>query len=117
MSSRPRASFVQSPRPQARGFVPGRIENWQAQHPPLYYYLLAPVYLASKTLSLAGQLFVLRASSYLVAWMGLCIVAVAAWRGMIPQRAATADAVCDLRLAARCFRCGFPRWGGSATTA
>ena len=68
----------------------GRIENWQAQHPPLYYYLLAPVYLASKTLSLAGQLFVLRASSYLVAWMGLCIVAVAAWRGMIPQRAATA---------------------------
>jgi hypothetical protein len=28
--------WIQSPRPQPRRFTPGGIENWQAQHPPLY---------------------------------------------------------------------------------
>src|SRR5829696_5963987 len=32
---------IQSPRPGSRAWAPGRIENWQAQHPPLYYYLVA----------------------------------------------------------------------------
>lgn len=66
---------IQSPPATPRTWAPAVEANWQAQHPPLYYALLAPAYLASKTWSLATQLFVLRALSYLIAWAGLCIVA------------------------------------------
>jgi hypothetical protein len=80
--------MVHAARPPARGWTPGQVDNWQAQHPPLYYYLLAPLYLATKSLSLAGQLFWLRSASYLLAWLGLCLTAFAALRGAIPERAA-----------------------------
>jgi 4-amino-4-deoxy-L-arabinose transferase-like glycosyltransferase len=97
--------WIQSPRPQPRGFTPGGIENWQAQHPPLYYALMAPVYRATGTLSFAGQMFALRACSYLLAWAGLCIVAVAAWRGAIPERAAA-----PVLLAIAAWPLIFPMW-------
>jgi 4-amino-4-deoxy-L-arabinose transferase-like glycosyltransferase len=96
---------IQSPRPATRTWTPGRIENWQAQHPPLYYYVLAPVYLATKSLSLAGQLFALRAFSCLIAWIGLCITAVAALRGKIPERAAA-----PLMFAVAAWPLIFPMW-------
>ena len=79
-SSRPRATRS-SRSARATCVDAGQIENWQAQHPPLYYYLLAPVYLATKSLSFAGQLFALRAFSCLIAWIGLLVTAVAALRG------------------------------------
>jgi 4-amino-4-deoxy-L-arabinose transferase-like glycosyltransferase len=97
--------WIQSPRPQPRPFTPGGIENWQAQHPPLYYALLAPVYRATKTLSFADQLSVLRAFSYLLAWAGLCVVAIAAWRGAIPGRAAA-----PVALAIAAWPLLFPMW-------
>jgi hypothetical protein len=67
---------IHTPPREAVTFVPGAIENWQAQHPPLYYAALAPVYRAAKSLSLAGRLFVLRACSYLFAAAALVITAV-----------------------------------------
>ena len=96
---------IQSPRPAPRTWTPGRIENWQAQHPPLYYYVLAPVYLATKSLSFAGQLFALRAFSCLIAWIGLCITAIAALRGKIPARAAL-----PLMFAVAAWPLIFPMW-------
>jgi 4-amino-4-deoxy-L-arabinose transferase-like glycosyltransferase len=97
--------WIHSPRPQPRAWTPGQIENWQAQHPPLYYALLAPVYRATRTLSFAGQLYALRAFSCLLAWAGLCIVAVAALRGAIPERAAA-----PVALAIAAWPLLFPMW-------
>src|SRR5947209_5037668 len=57
-----------------RRFAPGQIVYWQAQHPPLYYYLMAPVYLLSSGWSLGAQLFLLRAVSYLIAWASLAVL-------------------------------------------
>jgi hypothetical protein len=64
----------------SRSFAPGRIGNWQAQHPPLYYYLMAPAYLLSNGWSLGAQLFLLRAFSYLIAWGALAILVIVALR-------------------------------------
>jgi len=64
----------------ARSYTPGDHGNWQAQHPPLYYYLIAPAYLVSQGWSLAAQLFFLRSLSYLLAWGTLCVVVVAMLR-------------------------------------
>jgi 4-amino-4-deoxy-L-arabinose transferase-like glycosyltransferase len=97
--------WIQAQRPQPRPFTPGEIENWQAQHPPLYYALLTPVYRATKTLSFADQLYVLRAFSYLLAWVGLCIVAIAARRGAIPERAGA-----PVALAIAAWPLLFPMW-------
>lgn len=49
-------------------------QNGEGQHPPLYYALLAPIFRLSMGLSLDGQLILLRAVSYCIAWLGLCIV-------------------------------------------
>jgi 4-amino-4-deoxy-L-arabinose transferase-like glycosyltransferase len=73
----------------ARRYTPGMIENWQAQHPPLYYAVLAPAYLISNSASLGSQLLLLRALSYLIAWAGLCVVVVAALRTFPDRRIAT----------------------------
>ena len=73
---------------KARRFAPGAIDNWQAQHPPLYYAILAPAYLVSTSWSLGGQLLLLRALSYLIAWAGLCIVTIAALRAFPDRRIA-----------------------------
>ena len=104
-SSRPRATRSSRGGRRRAAWTPGRIENWQAQHPPLYYYVLAPVYLATKTLSFAGQLFALRAFSCLIAWIGLCVTAVAALRGKIPERAAL-----PLMFAIAAWPLIFPMW-------
>jgi hypothetical protein len=55
----------------------GQGVNWEAQHPPLYYVLMGPIYVASKNLSLGAQLFVMRGVSYGIAWLGLCLALVA----------------------------------------
>ena len=59
---------------------PGTVPNWEAQHPPLFYALLAPFYLASQTWSLGHQLLLLRSGSYLLAWLSLCVAVIAAAR-------------------------------------
>ena len=65
---------IYSDRDASRGWRPGILgKNWEAQHPPLYYLVMAPFYNMSKGWSLGAQLFFLRDVSYLIAWIGLCI--------------------------------------------
>lgn len=55
-------------------WVAGSATNWQGQHPPLYYALLAPLYRISGNWSLKAQLSLLRAASYATAWAGLLLI-------------------------------------------
>jgi hypothetical protein len=52
-------------------FRPGQEQNWQAQHPPLYYLMMAPVMKATASLPLLTQLFILRMGSFLIALAGV----------------------------------------------
>jgi hypothetical protein len=61
-------------------FTPDIAPNWQAQHPPLYYLLMTPVFLASQHLSWVDHFAVLRLASWLMAFTGLVIGAEAACR-------------------------------------
>jgi len=70
-------SAIHSPRDPSRAWRPGHGFNWEAQHPPFYYWLMAPAYRFSKGWSLAAQLLLLRGLSYLLAWAGLCLALVA----------------------------------------
>ncbi len=45
--------------------------NWAAQHPPLYYLLLAPVMKATNALPFVTQIFLLRLFSFVLAFAGL----------------------------------------------
>ena len=56
-----------------RRYQPTSELNWEAQHPPLYYALLAPVMRATDGLSFNAQFFVLRLISYLLAAFGLVV--------------------------------------------
>jgi len=49
--------------------------NWEAQHPPLYYLIMAPLMKATDGLPLVSQFFVLRLASFLLAYAGLLIAA------------------------------------------
>jgi hypothetical protein len=53
---------------EGRGYRPGPAANWEAQHPPLYYVALAPLYRATRHWSWGSHLFALRLASYLFAW-------------------------------------------------
>src|SRR5262245_17037745 len=57
----------------SRRYEPTAELNWEAQHPPLYYALLAPIMRATDGLSFNTQFFVLRLASYLLASLGLVI--------------------------------------------
>jgi hypothetical protein len=65
--ARGRALIHQPPR-EPRRFAPGSSFNWQAQHPPLYYFLLTPVYQATRHLGWGRHLLTLRLVSYLLGW-------------------------------------------------
>jgi hypothetical protein len=67
------AAAVHAERDPARPWRAGIGSNWEGQHPPLYYALLAPVWSVSKGWSIYAQLFLLRAVSYLLAWGGLVV--------------------------------------------
>lgn len=56
-----------------RHYTDGVGYQHEAQHPPLYYVILSPVYLATAHWSLGSQLFLLRLFSYLFAWLALII--------------------------------------------
>lgn len=84
-----------------RPFRQGREPNWQAQHPPLYYAMLAPLLKLGGAADWAAQFFKLRLASWLFAFFGLAIaveairkhgvapeggaVIVAAWPFLAPQ--------------------------------
>lgn len=67
------AAAIHGERDPARQWRAGAQNNWEGQHPPLYYALLAPVWFVSKGWSLYAQIVLLRAVSYLFAWGGLVI--------------------------------------------
>ena len=67
------ARFVQEYRqPQAKPpFVPSDQLNWESQHPPLYYLILAPVLHLVETTPFVSQMLILRLVSYLLALGGV----------------------------------------------
>ena len=54
-------------------FESGAQLNWEAQHPPLYYALMAPIMKVTEHFSFVTQIFILRLVSYLLAWAGFVI--------------------------------------------
>jgi hypothetical protein len=70
-----------------RRFAPSGEANWQSQHPPLYYWLLVPVYRLTREWSWPAQLFALRLISYLIAMAGLVLGAAATQRHVRAQLA------------------------------
>jgi hypothetical protein len=65
--------LLRAPPAEPRRFAEGAGANYQAQHPPLYYALLAPLYAATRDWSWVSQLFLLRTVSWLLAFGGLAI--------------------------------------------
>jgi len=70
------AEAIHGPRDPTRPWRDSPMTNWEGQQPPVYYTLLAPLWLASKGWSLYAQLFLLRAVSYFFAWSALVIVTI-----------------------------------------
>ncbi|MFK3644190.1 hypothetical protein [Pseudomonas protegens] len=62
-----------APPARERHFSAGAASNWQAQHPELYYRLIAPWMSVTADLSWAAQLFILRLVSWTLAFAGLVI--------------------------------------------
>jgi hypothetical protein len=54
-------------------FLPSQAQNWQAQHPPLYYMLLAPLEKATESFSFVTRVFLLRLASFLIALGGVAL--------------------------------------------
>lgn len=75
--------------PPSPPFAAASEANWQAQHPPLYYLLMAPLARATAGAPLRQRLLVLRSASYLLAFAGLCLAALAG-RRLLPGGAMAA---------------------------
>src|SRR6187402_1506248 len=67
---------------------------------------MAPVHWLTKSWSLAAELFAMRAVSYLIAWSGLLVAAIAALRSTQPTPTATMTAA----LAVGLWPLIFPMW-------
>ena len=52
------------------GFTPSNEQNWQIQHPPLYYLLMAPLFSHLGSLSFITQLTILRLVSFFISICG-----------------------------------------------
>jgi hypothetical protein len=59
--------------PFSTPFRPSQELNWVAQHPPLYYMLMAPVVKAVEPYSFVAQFFILRLVSFLLALAGVAL--------------------------------------------
>ena len=68
-------SYVHLPQHNSSRYAPGTVKNWQAQHPPLYYVFLSPIYMATRSFALTDQIFLIRVISYLFAWFAMLITA------------------------------------------
>ena len=102
---------IHAPPKKVRKYQPGQMLNWQTQHPPLYYMLLAPVFKLTRGMALIDQIFWLRLLSYLFAWAALLITVLGGYRLSHAQGAKT-------RLASKpwlvvgtvCIPLLFPSW-------
>ncbi len=54
-------------------YTPSAMNNWEAQHPPLYYLVMTLLMRATEHLSFAGQVFTLRLASFLLALIGFAV--------------------------------------------
>lgn len=54
-------------------YRPSQDQNWQAQHPPLYYILLAPLEKMTENFSFVTRIFLLRLASFLLALAGVVL--------------------------------------------
>ncbi len=61
-------------------------QNWQAQHPPLYYILLAPIEKAASQLPLVTRIFILRLVSFLMALTGVAFGLLASRNPQLPLK-------------------------------
>ena len=68
-------AVTRSVRDPNRPWQAGKSANWEAQHPPLYYLIMAAAYVPTKGWSLVDQLFLQRGLSYFLAWLALCLTA------------------------------------------
>lgn len=59
--------------PSETSFRPSQVQNWQAQHPPLYYVLLAPLEKVLEKFSFVTRIFLLRLASFLLALAGVVL--------------------------------------------
>ena len=75
-------AFIHEPPQIPRKFQPGRINNWQTQHPPLYYALLAPLVKIMRGTALINQIFLLRLFSYMLAWAAMVVTAWVTYRSL-----------------------------------
>jgi hypothetical protein len=73
-------------------FRQGLEQNWQAQHPPLYYMLLGPVYLLGAKLDWLRHMLALRLASWCIAFAGF------AWGAVQTQAVLRTRGVADARL-------------------
>jgi hypothetical protein len=91
-----------------RRYEAGRDFNWQAQHPPLYYWLIAPLYRLTRSWAWAPQLALLRSFSYGLAWSAWCLAAATARRAR--GRAGSASAGAWALIALGLWPVLFPAW-------
>ena len=61
-------------------YRPGAVLNWQAQHPPLFYLLMTPVYEMTRGFGWVHHLFALRLAAWTLAVAGLAIGVIATTR-------------------------------------
>ncbi len=54
-------------------FAPGTTDNWQAQHAPLYYAVLAPFYALTREAGVNAAMFMLRSISWIAAFTGFVV--------------------------------------------
>jgi hypothetical protein len=75
-------------------FAAGKDLNWEAQHPPLYYILMAPLTVMTERLAFVTQIFWLRFASYFLALVGVTLGLLARRSGSYSEdRAAVAGFV------------------------
>ena len=75
-------------------FSQGSVPNWQAQHPPLFYVLTAPVYHLAHNLPWKAHLWVLRAVCWLLAFTGFAWGVLTVWQRLPGERHATLAMAC-----------------------
>lgn len=63
-------------------FAPGVTDNWQAQHAPFYYVVLAPFYALTRDAGMNVAMFTLRAVSWLTAFVGFAVGSWASLRAL-----------------------------------
>jgi hypothetical protein len=64
-------AYCQSSMPTS--YRPSQVQNWQSQHPPLYYILLAPLEKITENFSFMTRIFLLRLASFLLALSGVVL--------------------------------------------